>query len=129
VYDYFLGGHTNWAIDREFGDRILATLSLARPAAQANRQFLIRVVRHLMRRGVRQFIDLGAGIPTIGHMHSIAESSSPAAPKSSTSTTNPLPSPTRKSCSKNKAIPADTSPSMQTSAPPSDCGGKSPTRG
>lgn len=73
VYDYFLGGRSNWAIDREFGDRILTAFPLARPAARANRQFLARVVRHLMRRGVRQFIDLGAGIPTMDHIHSIAE--------------------------------------------------------
>jgi hypothetical protein len=73
VYDYYLGGHTNWAIDREFGDRVLATFPLARPIAQANRQFLTRVVRHLMRRGVRQFIDLGAGVPTMDHIHTIAD--------------------------------------------------------
>ena len=81
VYDYFLGGHTNWAIDREFGDRIQAALPLARPAAKANRQFLTRVVRHLMPRGVRQFIDLGAGIPTMGHIHSIAEKFEPGSAK------------------------------------------------
>lgn len=73
VYDYYLEGHTNWAIDREFGDRVLAAFPLIRPIAKANRQFLFRVVRHLMRRGVRQFIDLGAGVPTVDHTHSIAE--------------------------------------------------------
>lgn len=73
VYDYYLGGHTNWAIDREFGDRVLAVFPLARPIAKANRQFLVRVVRHLMRHGVRQFIDLGAGVPTMDHIHSIAD--------------------------------------------------------
>jgi hypothetical protein len=73
VYDYYLGGHTNWAIDREFGNRVLADFPLVKPIAQANRQFLFRGVRHLMRRGVRQFIDLGAGIPTMDHTHSVAD--------------------------------------------------------
>ncbi len=73
VYDYFLGGHTNWAIDREFADSLLADFPLLRSIAKANRQFLFRVVRHLMRRGVRQFIDLGAGVPTMDHTHSVAD--------------------------------------------------------
>lgn len=73
VYDYYLGGHTNWAIDREFGDKILTIFPQARPIAQANRQFLVRVIHHLMRRGVRQFIDLGAGVPTMDHIHTIAD--------------------------------------------------------
>lgn len=73
VYDYLLGGDTNWAIDREFGDRILSVFPHARPIAQANRQFLFRAVRQLMRRGVRQFVDLGAGVPTMGHTHLVAD--------------------------------------------------------
>lgn len=73
VYDYYLGGHTNWAIDREFGDQILASFPLLPSIAKANRQFLFRAVRHLMRRGVRQFIDLGAGVPTMDHTHSVAD--------------------------------------------------------
>ena len=73
MYDYYLGGHTNWAIDREFGDRVLSSFPLLRPIAMANRQFLFRAVRSLMRRGVRQFIDLGAGVPTMDHTHSIAD--------------------------------------------------------
>lgn len=73
VYDYYLGGHTNWAIDREFGDQIVASFPLIPSIAKANRQFLFRAVRHLMRRGVRQFIDLGAGVPTMDHTHSVAD--------------------------------------------------------
>lgn len=81
IYDYYLGGHTNWAIDREFGDRVLRVFPLARSVAQANRQFLFRVVRHLMRRGVRQFIDLGAGVPTMDHTHSVADTFEPGTTK------------------------------------------------
>jgi hypothetical protein len=74
IYDYYLGGTANWAIDREFGDKAIETFPLIRPIAQANRQFLFRAVRHLMRLGVRQFVDLGAGVPTMDHTHSVAES-------------------------------------------------------
>lgn len=73
IYDYYLGGNTNWAIDREFGNRILADFPHVRFIAKANRQFLFRVVQHLMGLGVRQFIDLGAGLPTMDHVHSVAD--------------------------------------------------------
>ncbi len=74
IYDYYLGGTANWAIDREFGDKAIETFPLIRPIALANRQFLFRMVRHLMRLGVRQFVDLGAGVPTMDHTHSVADS-------------------------------------------------------
>jgi hypothetical protein len=77
VYDYYLGGHTNGAVDREFGDHVLASFPLLRPIARANRQFLFRVVRQLMRRGIRQFVDLGAGVPTMDHTHAVAEAYDP----------------------------------------------------
>jgi S-adenosyl methyltransferase len=77
VYDYYLGGDANWAIDREFGDQVMAKFPQIVPAAKANRQFLFRVVRHLMRQGVRQFIDLGAGLPTMDHTHSVADAFEP----------------------------------------------------
>lgn len=73
VYDYLLDGHTNWAVDREFGDRAVDAFPLLKLVAKANRQFLFRAVRHLMRRGVRQFIDLGAGVPTMDHTHTVAD--------------------------------------------------------
>ena len=73
IYDYLLGGDANWAIDREFGDKIIEMFPAIRPIAQANRQFLFRVVRHLMRLGVRQFVDVGAGVPTMDHTHSVAD--------------------------------------------------------
>jgi hypothetical protein len=77
MYDYYLGGDANWAIDRELADRILADFPQVAAMAKANRQFLFRVVRHLMRRGVRQFVDLGAGIPTMDHVHSVADAFEP----------------------------------------------------
>jgi hypothetical protein len=73
VYDFMLGGTTNWAVDREFGEQVLARFPLFRDIAIANRLFLNRVVRHLMRRGVRQFLDIGAGVPTAGNTHQVAD--------------------------------------------------------
>jgi O-methyltransferase involved in polyketide biosynthesis len=73
VYDYFLGGTANWAVDREFGDRVLARFPLLRDIAIANRLFLNRVVRHLTKRGIRQFLDIGAGVPTSGNTHQVAD--------------------------------------------------------
>ena len=73
VYDYYLGGSANWAVDREFGDRVLASFPLLRDIAIANRLFLNRLVRHLSGLGIRQFLDVGAGVPTAGNTHQIAD--------------------------------------------------------
>src|SRR6266567_2502690 len=69
VYDYWLGGQHNLVVDRELGER-MATLDPRIPAAcRANRAFLARAVRFLLSQGIRQFIDLGSGIPTAGNVH------------------------------------------------------------
>jgi S-adenosyl methyltransferase len=73
VYDYFLGGTANWSVDRRFGDQIIERVPLVRDLALANRVFLNRVVRHLVHRGVRQFLDVGAGVPTAGNTHQVAD--------------------------------------------------------
>lgn len=73
VYDWYLGGTSNWAIDREFGKRVLTAMPILKPIAIANRLFLNRLVRYLVRLGVRQFVDIGAGIPTMGNTHQIAD--------------------------------------------------------
>src|ERR1700704_6347651 len=77
VYDWYLGGTANWAIDREFGKKILSTFPFARPVAISNRLFLHRLVRHLARMGVRQFVDIGAGVPTMGNTHQVADEVAP----------------------------------------------------
>jgi hypothetical protein len=77
IYDYYLGGDTNWEIDREFADRVLHEYPIMRPIARANRHFLHRVVRHLTELGIRQFIDIGSGVPTMGHAHEIADQVAP----------------------------------------------------
>ena len=81
VYDYYLEGTANWAIDREFGDKILEMFPLVRPIAKANRVFLHRAIRHLVRLGIRQFIDIGSGIPTMGSTHTVADEVAPGAVK------------------------------------------------
>jgi O-methyltransferase involved in polyketide biosynthesis len=73
VYDWYLGGTSNWAIDREFGERVLTAMPIVKPIAMANRLFLNRLVRYLVRAGVRQFVDIGAGIPTMGSTHQVAD--------------------------------------------------------
>lgn len=77
VYDFYLGGNANWAIDREFGKRVLASFPLLRPIAKANRLFLHRAVRHLARLGIRQFVDIGSGVPTMGPTHQVADEVAP----------------------------------------------------
>jgi S-adenosyl methyltransferase len=73
VYDYLLGGTANWSIDRKFGDQMLAIAPLAKDMALANRVFLNRAVSYLTRQGVRQFLDIGAGVPTAGNTHQVAD--------------------------------------------------------
>ncbi|RZS31347.1 S-adenosyl methyltransferase [Herbihabitans rhizosphaerae] len=73
IYDYLLGGTANWAIDRKFGDAVVSKFPLARDLARANRQFLNRAVRYLTKQGVKQFLDIGAGVPTAGNTHQVAD--------------------------------------------------------
>lgn len=79
IYDYLVGGTANWTIDREFAQGIIERIPLARDMALANRLYLNRVVRHLTRLGVRQFLDIGAGVPTAGNTHQIADEIAPDA--------------------------------------------------
>jgi SAM-dependent methyltransferase len=78
-YDYLLGGKDNFAADRESGDRIIAAFPTARIAALENRRFMRRVVTHLAgRAGIRQFLDIGTGIPTSPNVHEVAQGIAPA---------------------------------------------------
>lgn len=71
-YDYYLGGAHNFAVDRQFARRIVSAMPSIRQVAQSNRAFLRRAVLFCLERGVRQFLDIGAGIPTVGNIHDIA---------------------------------------------------------
>ncbi|HEX7658354.1 MAG TPA: SAM-dependent methyltransferase [Pseudonocardiaceae bacterium] len=77
VYDYLLGGTANWAIDREFGEKISKGFPIVKLMTMANRLFLHRAVRYLVRQGVRQFVDIGSGIPTVGNTHQVADEADP----------------------------------------------------
>ncbi|MET7847827.1 SAM-dependent methyltransferase [Streptomyces avermitilis] len=79
MYDAMLGGEHNFAIDREAVAAFTAIDPQVRTLARANRAFLGRAVRFLVASGVRQFIDLGSGIPTQGNVHEVAQAASPGA--------------------------------------------------
>jgi hypothetical protein len=79
-YDYWLGGKDNFAADRESADAIAAAYPAVRIAAIENRWFLHRVVRFLAQEaGIRQFLDIGTGIPTSPNVHEIAQAADPGA--------------------------------------------------
>ena len=79
MYDYYLGGSHNFAVDRELAGRVLEAWPDMPRAAQANRAFLRRAVRYLVAQGVRQFLDIGSGIPTVGNVHEVAQAAAPDA--------------------------------------------------
>jgi hypothetical protein len=73
VYDYLLGGTHNFLADQDAARAILAVEPNSRPGARANRAFLGRAVRFMAAQGIRQFLDIGSGIPTEGNVHEIAQ--------------------------------------------------------
>lgn len=79
VYDYWLDGDHNFVVDREFGDAMTRLDPWIPAACRANRAFLQRTVRFIAARGVRQFLDIGSGIPAAGNVHEIAEQVVPGA--------------------------------------------------
>ena len=79
MYDYWLGGKDNFAVDREAAAEILQHAPDADSACRANRAFVGRAVRHVVGRGVLQFIDIGTGLPTAGNAPEAAAAASPGA--------------------------------------------------
>jgi SAM-dependent methyltransferase len=77
IYDYLLGGSLNFAADRAAAQELIAMVPDVPLVAQANRAFLRRAVRFLAEAGVRQFLDLGSGVPTRGNVHEIAQRVAP----------------------------------------------------
>ncbi|MFF7187567.1 SAM-dependent methyltransferase [Streptomyces sp. NPDC008222] len=73
VYDWWLGGKDNYPVDEELGQKILAADPTVRRGARANRRFMHRATRTLAQAGVRQFLDIGTGIPTEPNLHQIAQ--------------------------------------------------------
>ncbi|NUP26345.1 MAG: SAM-dependent methyltransferase [Nocardia sp.] len=79
VFDYLLGGKDNYPVDRALAHRILAVAPETRSLAWFSRNFLLHAVRTAAASGVRQFIDLGSGIPTSPNVHEVAHETHPAA--------------------------------------------------
>jgi hypothetical protein len=73
VYDVFLGGGHNLAVDRAFARRAMEVFPGVDQACAANRAFLWRLIRYLVEHGIRQFLDIGSGIPTAGNVHEVAQ--------------------------------------------------------
>jgi SAM-dependent methyltransferase len=79
VYDYWLGGTHNFLADQDVARAIAAVEPVAPLIGRANRAFIGRAVRFLAANGVRQFVDIGSGIPTQGNVHDVAQLADPAA--------------------------------------------------
>jgi len=74
IYDYFLGGKNNFAVDRETAEMALKSWGTVRTAARENRAFLGRAVRFLVAEaGIRQFLDIGTGLPSANNVHEVAQ--------------------------------------------------------
>lgn len=79
VYDWWLGGKDNYPVDEELARRILAADDTAVRGARANRRFMHRATRTAAEAGIRQFLDIGTGIPTEPNLHQVAQSVVPDA--------------------------------------------------
>jgi S-adenosyl methyltransferase len=79
MYDYILGGYHNFAVDRESIEELERVFPGIRRGSQETRAFLGRAIRWLADAGIRQFLDIGSGIPTLGNVHEIAEQVAPGA--------------------------------------------------
>ena len=78
VYDYWLGGTDNFAADREAAEQVIAANPTVLAGVRANRAFLGRAVRYLAAEaGIRQFLDLGTGLPTAQNTHQVAQEIAP----------------------------------------------------
>lgn len=79
MYDYYLGGKNHYPADRKAADQIIALYPDVATWARDNRAFLQRAVRTMAESGIRQFLDLGAGLPTQQNVHQVAQAADPEA--------------------------------------------------
>ena len=77
VYDFWLGGKDNFAVDREVGKQVLEIHPETVLSVRANRAFLARSVRYLAEQGIRQFLDVGTGLPSGNNTHEVAQAVAP----------------------------------------------------
>ena len=79
IYDYGLGGKNHFAADREVADKVIESWPAVRTAGRENRAFLGRTVRYLAAgEGIRQFLDIGTGLPTTNNVHEVAQDVAPS---------------------------------------------------
>ena len=79
IYDYGLGGKNHFAADREVADKVIESWPAVRTAGRENRAFLGRTVRYLAaEEGIRQFLDIGTGLPTTNNVHEVAQDVAPS---------------------------------------------------
>ena len=79
MYDYFLGGKDNYPVDWEAAEMVIALFPAVRHMARVNRDFMHRASRLLAGRGIRQFLDIGTGIPTRPNLHQVVQAIEPGA--------------------------------------------------
>lgn len=79
MYDYYLGGKTNYAVDREAAQAAIRAFPAIEVGARANRAYMHRIGRYLARQGICQFIDIGTGIPTAPNLHQVVQEVAPQA--------------------------------------------------
>ena len=78
IWDYWLGGKDNFAADRVAADHVLEAMPVVREIARADRAFLASVVAHLAADlGIRQFLDVGTGLPAASNTHEVAQRAAP----------------------------------------------------
>jgi hypothetical protein len=77
VYDLYLGGTHNYPIDRAFVEQAVRICPFVPDLARHNRDFLRRAVRFALESGIRQFVDIGSGVPTVGNVHEVAQEIAP----------------------------------------------------
>ncbi|MBV1938550.1 SAM-dependent methyltransferase [Streptomyces sp. BV286] len=79
MYDYFLGGKDNYEVDQEAAEKVISVFPHVSEMARTNRRFMHRATRLLAERGVRQFLDIGTGIPTQPNLHQVVQKITPDA--------------------------------------------------
>ncbi|MET7315350.1 SAM-dependent methyltransferase [Streptomyces thermoviolaceus] len=78
MYDYFLGGKDNYEVDQVAAEKVIAKAPEVREGVRANRDFLLRAVRHVVGEyGIRQILDVGTGLPTEPNVHQVAHAIAP----------------------------------------------------
>jgi hypothetical protein len=78
IWNYWMGGTENFAVDREVGDMYIEKFPAIVSLAKESRRFLIRVVRYLAAEaGIRQFLDIGSGLPAMENTHEVAQRTAP----------------------------------------------------